>query len=95
MPNPFTIAIRSADKKMRQISRKFAKVALHIQLAHQMALTGLSVLGRIRPPFASTKRSQFPIHPLKRELSVWIGITKEIWGVPSHKVGGAPGVGSL
>ena len=61
MPNPFTIAIRSADKKMRQISRKFAKVALHIQLAHQMALTGLSVLGRIRPPFASTKRSQFPI----------------------------------
>ena len=44
-------------------------------------------------PF-SAKASSPSSDPLKRELSVWIGITREIWGVPSHKVGGAPGVGS-
>ncbi len=40
-------------------------------------------------PF-SREASSSSSDPLKRELSVWIGITREIWGVPSHKVGGTP-----
>ena len=44
-------------------------------------------------PF-SAKASSPSSDPLNRELSVWIGIIREIWGVPSHKVGGTPGVGS-
>jgi len=37
---------------------------------------------------AEDNRSPFSIQrSAERELSVWIGITREIWGVPSHKVG--------
>ena len=31
----------------------------------------------------------------KSDLFVWIGITWEIWGVPTERSGGTPGVGSI
>ena len=37
---------------------------------------------------APNEASSPPSHPLKRELSVWNRITREIRGVPSHEVGG-------
>ena len=43
---------------------------------------------------APTEASSPYSEPPKRKSFVWTGITREIWGVPSHKVGGAPGVGS-
>ena len=67
-----------------------------IGFTHPHPSTGALILAQAEIKVIVTKSVQMGrdfSDPLKRELSIWIRITREIWGVPSDKVGGYPRVG--